>query len=70
MKKTVPTMPTVCYTTKNGKTYLAYYHYNKEKAQQEVDKLNKDKPNKMWNGVSIDWNDTKEFFVSEQEKMC
>lgn len=61
--------PTVCYTTKSGKSYLAYYHYSKEIAQHEVDKLNKYKPQKMWNDIKIDWDDVEEFFVDEQEEM-
>jgi hypothetical protein len=68
MKKTT-IMPVVCYRTKRGNKYLAYYHHNKEIAQHEVDKLNKYKPQKMWNGVKIDWDDVEEFFVDEQEEM-
>lgn len=68
MKRTVAMMPVVCYRTKRGDEYLAYYHHNKETAQHEVDKLNKDKPQKMWNGVKIDWDDVVEFFVDEQEE--
>lgn len=69
MKRTVAMMPVVCYRTKRGDEYLAYYHHNKETAQHKVDKLNKDKPQKMWNGINIDWDDVVEFFVHEQEEM-
>ena len=62
MKKTTM-MPVVCYRTKRGNKYLAQI------AQHEVDKLNKYKPQKMWNGVKIDWDDVEEFFVDEQEEM-
>lgn len=69
MRRTVTMMPVVCYRTKKDDEYLAYYHHNKEIAQHEVDKLNKYKPQKMWNGVKIDWDDVEEFFVDEQEEM-
>lgn len=68
MKKTT-TMSVVCYKTKRGNKYLAYYHYNKEIAQHEVEKLNKYKPQEMRNGTKIDWNDVEAFFVDEQEEM-
>lgn len=62
-------IPVVCYRTKRGNECLAYYHHNREAAQREVDKLNKYKPQKMWNGIKIDWNAVVEFFVDEQEEM-
>lgn len=60
---------TVCYTTKTGESYLAYYHYNKEIAEKVVKDLNTNKPNKLFNGDPIDWNKVDKFFVHEQEEM-
>ena len=59
---------TVCRRTFDGREFLEYYTYlSKEDAQKEVDKLNEERPEKLFNGIKIDWNKTKEFFVSEQE---
>lgn len=60
----------ICYETKNGDSYLAYYTYKtKEEAQKEVDELNTIKPIKLRNGEAIDWNNVNYFFVDEQEEM-
>lgn len=38
-------MTVICYETKKGDTYLAYYTYKtKEEAQKEADELNTTKP--------------------------
>lgn len=64
------TMTVICYETKKGDTYLAYYTYKtKEEAQKEADELNTTKPAKLWNGVAIDWSDVDHYFVDEQEEM-
>lgn len=60
---------TICYKTKNGKSYLAYYTYSYEKAINDVNMLNTTRPKKLFNGEVIDWNDITEFFVHKQEEM-
>lgn len=60
---------TVCYKTKSGKSYLAYYTYSYQKAINDVNTLNATKPAKLFNGDVIDWNDITEFFVQKQEEM-
>lgn len=60
---------TVCYITKSGESYLAYYHYNKEIAEQVVKDLNINKPTRLFNGEPIDWNKVDKFFVHMQEAM-
>ena len=63
-------MIVICYETKQGDTYLAYYtHKTKEKAQKEVDELNTTRPTKLWNGEAINWNNINHYFVDEQEEM-
>lgn len=50
--------------------FLAYYtHKTAEEAKAEADKLNSEKPAKLWNGKPIDWNEVEYFFASEQEEM-
>lgn len=58
-------MTVICYETKKGDTYLAYYTYK----TKEADELNTTKPAKLQNGVTIDWNDIDHYFVDEQEEM-
>ena len=57
--------------TKNEKTcdhFLSYLTWKDEKAaQEEVDKLNAEKPNTLWNGIKVDWNTVDHFFVNIQE---
>lgn len=49
-------------------TFLACYWYNdKEKAMTECERLNTEKPAKLWNGLPIDWTKIKYFYVTEQE---
>lgn len=60
---------TVCYKTKSGKSYLAYYTYNYQKAINDVNTINTTKPLKLFNGDVIDWDDITEFFVQKQEEM-
>lgn len=63
-------MTVICYETKQGDTYLAYYTYKtKEEAQQEVNELNTTKPAKLWNGELINWDNINHYFVDEQEEM-
>lgn len=75
MKKTV-----VCYQLKTPITFdgvkfydhfLSYYTSETiEQAQADCDKMNKEKPSKLWNGKIIDWNEIDYFYASEQEEMC
>lgn len=63
-------MLTVCKRTKDGKEFLEYYTCkSEEEINKEVVSLNTTKPNALWNGVKIDWNTTKEFFVNKQESI-
>ena len=63
-------MLTVCRRTKDGKEFLEYYTCkSEEKINKEIVSLNTTKPNALWNGVKIDWNITKEFFVNKQESI-
>lgn len=63
-------MLTVCRRTKDGKEFLEYYTCkSEEEINKEVISLNTTKPNALWNGVKIDWNTTKEFFVNKQESI-
>lgn len=49
-------------------TFLAYYTCgDKAAAQAECDKLNAEHPDKLWNGLPIDWNKIAYFFTDEQE---
>lgn len=60
----------VCYEEKStGKTYLAYYTFKSIKeAQKEIDKINAEKPEKLWNGELAKC-DERTYFVTEQKGM-
>ena len=60
----------VCYKdNKTGEEYLSYYTYKTpEEAKKEVDKINKEKPEKLWNGEPA-FCDERTYFVDEQEEM-
>ena len=61
---------TICYKMKNGKVFLAYYtNWSDERAQAEADKLNTEKPEKLFNGEPVDWENIEKFFVHKQEEM-
>lgn len=74
---------TICYKTKEPvyynkgtkyesscDTFLAYYtHKSDEEALREVEKLNAEKPAKLWNGDKVDWKKVEYFFVHKQEEM-
>ena len=61
-------MLTICRREKNGNEFLEYYTCTtEEKAKESVKELNTKHPSTLWNGVKIDWNTTKEFFIHEQE---
>lgn len=63
-------MTVICCKMKDGNEYLAYYTYKtKEAAQEEVNKLNTEKPAHLFNGEAIDWNKVDYYFVDEQEEM-
>lgn len=50
-------------------TFLAYYTYKtKDEAQKEVDEINTNKPEKLFNGEQAKCNE-RIYFVSEQEEM-
>ena len=40
-----------------------------EPDEEEVDIINKKKPERLWNGKELDWNEIDYFFVSKQEEM-
>ena len=67
---------TICYKVNKpmfGKidTFLAYYtDKSLEEAKAECEKLNSEKPAKLWNGKKVNWEDVKYFFAKEQEEMC
>ena len=61
---------TICYKTKKGEEYLAYYNYKTRKeVEEEAKRLNEEKPEKLFNGEKINWNKIDYFFVHEQEEM-
>lgn len=64
-------MKTIIYfKNKDNEKYLAYYTYKTtEEAQKEVDKINAEKPEKLWNGEKINWEETEKFFVGQQKEM-
>lgn len=54
---------------KSEDTFLAYYYRGtKEQAQAEVDRINTEKPEKLFNGELAKCND-RTYFVKEQEEM-
>lgn len=60
----------ICYRTKSGESFLAYYTYESvEEAEKIVEEMNRVHPEKLFNGEHIDWNEITEFFVNEQEMM-
>ena len=62
-----PMCNVVCYHCKDGNEYLAYYSYcNDEAVQKEVDSLNNEKPDKLFNDLPIDWEKIEYFFASKQ----
>ena len=57
---------TICYRTNNNEEYLAYVSYRaRTEIEKDVENLNRNHPEKMWNGEKIDWTTTKEFFINE-----
>ena len=54
----------ICRRTKEGLEFLEYFTL-KENPEKEAEELNRTKPEKLWNGVNINWNNTKEFFVED-----
>ena len=68
--KTTTKVTVICYTNKNGETFLAYYTYKTfEEAKKEAEMLNTIKPEKLWNGIKIDWTTVDYFFADVQEEM-
>ena len=64
----------ICYETKNPmfgrNNFLAYYtNKNLEAGQAEAEKLNTEKPEKLFNGQPIDWNNVEYFFINKQGEM-
>lgn len=76
-------MTVVCYKTKNPVYYnkgtkwettedrfLSYYAgKSREAAQKDVDEINRTKPERLWNGYPIDWEEVDYFYVDDQEEM-
>lgn len=74
-------MTTICYKTKTPVYYNKGTEYEKscdqflaymtwktiEKAQEEAEKLNIEKPTVLWNGEKVDWNKVDYFFADCQE---
>lgn len=72
---------TICYKTKNPVYYnkgtqyetscdtflMSMYWTTKERAQEEADRLNKERPATTGNGEPINWDEIDYFFASEQE---
>ncbi len=61
------TVYAVCYRTESGSS-LAYICHTEKTAREAVEKINKEKPEKLFNGMKVDWNKVKEFFINEQEE--
>ena len=76
---------TLCYKTKNPviynegtqweskhSTFLFCYLGNtkRETAESICNRLNTEKPSKLWNGHIIDWDEIDYFYLNEQEEMC
>ena len=64
----------ICYETKNPmfgrKNFLAYYtNKSLEAGQAEAERLNAEKPEKLFNGQPIDWNNVVRFYADKQEEM-
>lgn len=58
----------ICYKTKWGEDFLSYMTWRTlEDAQKEADRLNREKPEVLWNGIKVDWNKIDYFFASRQE---
>lgn len=61
---------TICYKSRRWGNCLAYYAYiSDDAAQAEADKLNAEKPAKLFNDKPIDWTDVEYFFVNKQPEM-
>lgn len=68
-------MMQICYKLKNPVTFngrdfhtefMSYVLYdNRENAEKVVEKLNQEKPGKLFNGEKIDWDRIDYFFVNE-----
>ena len=64
----------ICYETKKptfGRyDFLAYYtNKSLEAGQAEAERLNTEKPEKLFNGQPIDWNNVVRFYADKQEEM-
>lgn len=53
----------VCYVTKDGEEHLAFYSAN---ADEFVEYLNREKPEKQQNGQKIDWSNVDHYFADYQ----
>lgn len=50
--------------------FLAYYTYRPiEQVREEVERLNTERPERLWNGERINWTEVAYFYVDEQEEM-
>lgn len=72
-------VPIICYKVKvpkvydNGSTsdhFLSHYFYDTfEEAEKEAQRLNTEKPERLFNGQKINWNWVDYFYASVQEEM-
>lgn len=74
-------MTAICYKVKNPvvynkgtdrekkqDTFLAYLTFKKiEDAQKEAEKMNREHPEKYWNGETIDWKNIDKFFAEPHD---
>lgn len=82
MKKRIETV--MCYKTREPKIYNKGTEYEKTcdeflaytmptrtlaEGQAEANRLNTERPSKLWNGKTIDWDNIICFFVTAQEEM-
>lgn len=68
------TQTTICYKVKkaipftNCDHFLAYMTWKTvEEAQKDAEKLNREKPATLWNGLPIDWDTVDYFYADSQE---
>ena len=64
----------ICYETKNpmfGRNNFLAYYTNKslEAGQAAAEKLNTEKPEKLFNGQPINWENVVRFYADKQEEM-
>ena len=73
-RKDIHMKTVICYKVRksmfNCDHFLAYYtNMTLEQGQAEAEKLNTEKPEKLFNGQPIDWNNVLYFYADQQEEM-